>query len=60
MPLRDSDAILIPAEAIAYIEQRETAEGSLVKFEVVEYFFEWLKQQPKTYQVKFLREALSE
>ena len=61
MALRNSDAILVPAEAIEYIEKAEQAEGvSLSKFEVVEHFFEWLKTKPTSYQVVFLKEALSE
>lgn len=61
MPLRGTDAILIDPEALEYIEAVEQAEGApLSKFEIIEYFFEWLKTQPRSYQVKFLREALSE
>ena len=59
--LRSTDAILIAPEAIAYIEEMELQEGAaLSKFEVVEFFFEWLKTQPRGYQVGFLREAVSE
>lgn len=61
MPLRGTDEILIPAEALEYIEKAESAESSrLSKFEVIELFFEWLKDQPSAYQMKFLREALSD
>jgi len=61
MPLLGTDEILIPPEALEYIERFELAGGStLSNFEVIEYFFEWLKDQPPAYQVKFLREAMSE
>lgn len=59
MSLTDTDAILVDPEAIAYIEKKETEEGvPLSKFQVVEYFFEWLKTQTQARQVEFLREAL--
>ena len=60
MSLRKSDVILIDPEAIAYIEAMEEKEGPLSKFEIIELFFEWLKTQPRPYQVKFLREALND
>jgi hypothetical protein len=61
MSLRKTDTILIDSEAIAYIEAAETAEGTpLAKCEIVEYFFDWLKIQPRKYQLLFLKEALSE
>lgn len=59
MSLTDTDAILVDPEAIAYIEAKETEEGvALSKFQVVEFFFEWLKKQPQAKQLLFLREAL--
>ena len=59
MSLRDTDIILIAPEAIAYIEQEEAGEtASLSKFEIVELFFEWLKKQPPSYQMSFLKKAL--
>ena len=61
VPLLGTDAILVSPEAIKYIEQVEKSEGTaLSKFEIIEHFFEWLKQQPSPEQVSFLREALSE
>lgn len=61
MPLRNTDAILVDPEAIAYIERAEEAERLILsKFEVIEYFFEWLKRQPRGQQIEFIREALSE
>lgn len=59
MALRKTDQILIPAEAIEYIEKVESKEGSLAKFEVVELFFEWLQKQPRADQADFLKKALS-
>jgi len=59
MPLLGTDVILVDPAAIKYIEQMETS-APLSKFEVIEFFFEWLKAQPRTYQVQFLREALSD
>ena len=59
MSLRDTDIILIAPEAIAYIEQEEAGETApLSKFEIVELFFEWLKKQPPSYQMSFLKKAL--
>jgi len=59
--LRGTDAILIAPEAVAYMERIEAVEKSpLSKFEVVELFFDWLKEQPRSYQMEFLREALSD
>ncbi len=61
MPLLGTDEILIDPEALEYIERFEVeGKPTLSKFEVIEYFFEWLKKQTPTYQVKFLREAISE
>lgn len=61
MSLIDSDQIMVPPEAIAFIEDRELEEGcSLAKFEIVEYFFEWLKKQPTTFKVMFLKQALKD
>lgn len=60
MALNDTDRILLDPEAIEYIEKKENEGGfPLLKFQIVEYFFEWLKDQPKAKQVEFLREALS-
>lgn len=59
MSLTDTDAILIDPAAIEFIEKKEQEEGSpLAKFQVIEFFFEWLKQQPAQKQMEFLREAL--
>lgn len=59
MSLNDTDNILVDPDSIAYIEEKEAEEGcALAKFQIIEYFFEWLKQQPKPQQVDFLREAL--
>lgn len=59
MSLTDTDAILIDAIAIEYIENKELEEGvPLSKFQVIEYFFEWLQLQPVVKQMEFLREAL--
>jgi len=42
-----------------YIEQEEAGETApLSKFEIVELFFEWLKKQPPSYQMSFLKKAL--
>lgn len=61
MALTDTDTIFIPADAIAYIEQKETAAGVyLSKFEIIEFFFDWIREQPKTTQVDFLRKAISD
>lgn len=61
MSLTETDAILIDPAAIDYISKKEIEEGTpLLKFQVVEYFFEWLSQQPSQYQMQFLREALRE
>ena len=61
MPLVNTDDILIDPGAITFIEKREEENGIyLSKFEIVEYFFEWLKKQPRPYQVDFIREALSD
>ncbi len=59
MPLRNTDDILVDPEAIAYIERVQEQQGDLSKFEIIEYFFEWLKTQPRPQQIQFLREALS-
>ena len=59
MALNDTDAILLDPEAIAYIEKKEREVGvPLSKFQVIEFFFEWLKVQPQVKQLEFLREAL--
>ncbi len=59
MSLTDTDVILIDPDAITYIDEKEKEEGTpLLKFQVIEYFFEWLKTQPATKQMEFLREAL--
>jgi len=61
MSLRSTDAFLISHKALSYIEQKEQAEGlPLAKIEVIEYFFEWLREQPLKFQVSFLRKALSD
>lgn len=61
MSLLDTDTIVIPAEAVAFIERREQREAApLAKYEVIEFFFEWLRHQAPAYQVAFLRLALSE
>ncbi len=61
MALNDTDAILVDPEAIEYIEKKEKEEGvALSKFQVVEYFFEWLQKQPAAKRLAFLREALNE
>lgn len=57
----DDDEIVIDAEAISFIEEKEREEGlSLAKFEIIEYFFEWLKEQPPSYKVWFLKKVLHE
>ena len=61
MSLRNTDEIKIDPEAIEYIEIIERLEGiGLAKCEVIEHFFDWLKDQPRVNQAEFLREALSE
>jgi hypothetical protein len=61
MSLTETDAILVDPAAIEYIAKKELEEGSpLLKFQVIEYFFEWLSKQPAQYQMQFLREALRE
>ncbi len=61
MSLNSTDDILLDPEAIDYIEKKEQEEGvSLSKFQVIEYFFEWLKTQSQVKQLTFLREALSD
>lgn len=61
MSLNDTDSILVDPDAIDYINSKEIEEGSpLFKFQVIEYFFEWLKKQPRSKQVEFLKEALSD
>lgn len=61
MSLNNTDSILVDPEAIDYINEKEEEEGSaLFKFQIIEYFFEWLKKQPMTKQVEFLKEALSD
>lgn len=59
MALRETDEIKISAEAIEYIESKEGTTG-LAKYEIIEYFFDWLKDQPRANQAEFLKEALSE
>lgn len=59
MSLNDTDAILVDPEAIAYIEKKEQEEGvALSKFQIIEFFFEWMKTQSISKQLLFLREAL--
>ena len=53
----DEEEIKIPADAIAFIESRGT---NLFKFEVVEYFFEWLKTVDGTRRAKLLGELLAD
>ena len=55
MSLRESDKILVDPEAILYIEKIENLEKlPLSKFEIIEHFFDWLKESPKKYQLEFL------
>ncbi len=58
MSLLKSDEILVPTEALEYIELRGGPRP--LKFEVIEQFFEWLRKQDKDYVVGFLRHALSD
>ncbi len=61
MSLNDTDSILVDPDAIEYINTKEAEEGTpLFKFQIIEYFFEWLKKQPRNKQVEFLKEALSD
>jgi hypothetical protein len=48
--------IKVPAEAIAYIEKH--GERDPFKFEVVELFFQWLRQQPNVEIEKVLHDLL--
>ena len=59
MGLRDTDDVIIPYEALEKIEQADDKSGPLLHFEVIEVFFEWLKEQPPEVIVGFLREALN-
>jgi len=59
MGLRDTDDIIIPYEALEKIEEANDKNGLLLHFEVIELFFDWLKEQPPEEIVRFLREALS-
>lgn len=59
MSLRDSDKIIIDPDALAFIEDKEQEEGyPLAKFEVIEFFFEWLKVQSPSYKVQFIKLAI--
>ncbi len=61
MSLTETDTILIDPAAIEYISNKEIEEGTpLLKFQIIEYYFEWLSKQPPSYQMQFLREALRE
>ncbi len=61
MALNDTDTILVDPDAIDYINNKEIEEGSsLFKFQIIEYFFEWLKKQPINKQVSFIKEALGD
>ena len=54
-----ADEFLVDPEAIRYLEDIECKEGlPLSKVEVIEYFFEWLRSQPKDKQYPFLLEVL--
>ena len=57
MSLTNTDEVLVPPEALEYIEKAANGE-TLFNFEVVEHFFEWLRRQDKQYIVDFLRKAL--
>lgn len=61
MGLTETDDILIPLEALEYIEYREKlSKSGLMKFEIIELFFEWLNRQEDEYQIEFLRNALKQ
>jgi hypothetical protein len=61
MSLKTTDAFLVPADALAYIELKEEADGlPLAKVEVLEYFFEWLRLQPAVEQISLLRNVLKD
>lgn len=61
MSLTEDDQVIVPPEAIAFIEDKELEEGcAFIKFEVIEYFFEWLRKQPPTFKAAFLKQALKD
>ena len=54
-----TDEFLVDPEAIRHLEDIERKEGlPLSKVEIIEYFFEWLRNQPKGKQYPFLLEVL--